>query len=116
VGAYDGDGATCADWARLHVSTNILSYTVAPTITGVPPAANIARIKLGNAVQPVDAQSLVGDREYGCFELTMDNRKTVGSPSCADCGDPVCIVFNFLKVFTAGDPNPPAPPTRPTPP
>ena len=102
IAAYDGDGATCADWARLRASMNIADYLVSPVMT---PAPNIARIKCVNAVQQVDAQSLVGDREYGGFQLEIDHQKTVGSPSCADCGNPVCLVFNSLKVVTAGNRN-----------
>ena len=34
------------------------------------------------------------------FKLTIDSQLTVGSPSCAGCLDPVCIVLNSVEVDT----------------
>jgi len=99
IQTYDGvDGTTCGDWAQNQASMNIASYEVNPAQPGVGP--NTARIKQLNAVQQASEQDLVANHEYGVFKLTMNSQLSVGSPSCAGCADPVCIVLNSVEVDT----------------
>jgi len=103
IAAYDGDGTDCVDWAAGAASMNIASYVISGQ--DVPPGGlgpNTARIKVVNAVTPSAAVDLVGSTEYGVFNLSVDNLKTVGSPSCTGCTNPVCVVFNSCLAVTVG--------------
>ena len=102
IDPYDGDGVTCADWANGLASMNIASYVISGQ--DVPPGGlgpNTARIKVVTAVDPSNLQSMIADTEYGMFELILDHGKTVGSPSCGGCTNPVCIVLNSVVVYAS---------------
>jgi hypothetical protein len=87
------DGAGCPDWALGQASMNIAAYQ-APSQFG----PNAARLLLVNAVNFDALQNLLAGREYAVFQLTIDDTKTVGTPSCAGCLTPVCLVFSKLQV------------------
>jgi hypothetical protein len=57
-----------------------------------------ARIKLVAAVGASVAGPVYGGVEYYSFLLQMSNAKTVGTPSCAGCQDPVCIVLDSINL------------------
>jgi hypothetical protein len=99
ISAYNGDGTLCVDWAGGMGSMNIVSYVVG----GLGP--NTARIKVVTGIQAAAVQDLLGGIEYGAFNLTVNNQKTVGTGACAGCLNPVCIVFNSCKLNTAGNLN-----------
>jgi hypothetical protein len=80
-------------------SGSIASYTTPFTHDpqGVP-AANWARIKLIWAVGASVAGPVNPPTEYYSFKLTMSAAKTVGSPICAGCETPVCVVLNMIRL------------------
>jgi hypothetical protein len=106
IQAYNGDGASCTDWAQGLASMNLASYVVSGQ--DIPPGGlgpNTARIKIVNAVDPTALQDLLGNTEYGVFQLTVNNAKTVGTGACAGCTNPVCIVLNSVLMTTSGNLN-----------
>jgi hypothetical protein len=92
--AADGCVAGGGDWAVGKASMNIAAYQLGNY------GPNTARILCANAIQPTAVLDLFAATEYGVFRLSISNLKTVGSPSCAGCQTPVCIVFNSLKTIT----------------
>lgn len=95
--AYNGDGTSCADWAAGQASMNIASYVIG----GI--GANTARIKMVNSVAATAYAALDASTEYGAFNITVNNAKTVGTGACAGCLSQACIVFNSINVTTAGN-------------
>lgn len=93
------DEAACPDWALGLASMNIAAYQLGKY------GPNSARILCVNAVDPTALQDLFIDVEYASFQLSINNAKTVGTPSCAGCLVPVCIVFNSCNMTTAGNLN-----------
>ena len=98
------DGASCPDLFSLQGSMNIASYTY-PTVHG----ANQARLLCVNAVPstaPVDlilADNPAGNGTWGVAKWTINNQKTVGTPSCGGCLTAACIVFNSCNITTVGN-------------
>ena len=98
------DGASCPDLFALLGSMNIASYTY-PTVHG----ANQARLLCVNAVastSPVDlilADNPAGNGTWGVARWTINNTKTVGTPSCAGCLTAACLVFNSCNITTVGN-------------
>jgi hypothetical protein len=85
------------DWAQGQASLNIAAYQLGKY------GPNTARILCVNAVQPISLQNLSPALEYGVFSLLITNVKSTGLGSCAGCLVPVCLVFNSLKMTTAGN-------------
>jgi hypothetical protein len=52
------------------------------------------------AVPATSLASLFAGQEYFVCSLTINHAKTVGTGACSGCNEPVCIVFDRLKVFT----------------
>jgi hypothetical protein len=88
------DGGSCPDLFAGSGSMNLAAYFVG--VNG----ANKARILAVNAVpstSPVNlvlAENPAGNGTWGVARFTINNNKTVGTPSCAGCSTPACIVFN----------------------
>jgi hypothetical protein len=89
------NGTNCPDMFEGQASMNIAAYQLAKH--GL---ANEARILCVNAVQAAAVVTLFAGQEYGIARWTISNTKTVGSPSCAGCQTPVCIVFNSANITT----------------
>ena len=89
------NGTNCPDMFEGQASINIAAYQLAKH--GL---ANEARILCVNAVQAAAVVTLFAGQEYGIAKWTITNSKTVGSPSCAGCATPVCIVFNSANITT----------------
>jgi len=100
----DAGNAVCADWAQGGSSGGIGAYT-----TGTPSSmgsidnslsAQHRRLVIALAVAPDALQDLTAAVEYFACNLTVGNQKTVGTPSCAGCLEPMCIVLNSINVTT----------------
>jgi hypothetical protein len=92
------NGGNCPDMFEGKASMNIVDYRVG----GQSP--NFARLLSVNAVTPSGSVNLVGGVEYSIARWTISNLKTVGSPSCAGCTTPVCIVFTSANIVTGDQP------------
>ena len=90
------DGANCPDMFAGQASMNIAAYQLDKVVTGS------ARILCVNAVAVDAIVTLDPGVEYGIAKWTITNTKTVGSPACAGCLTPVCIVFNSANITTEG--------------
>lgn len=93
----------CVDWSQSFAVGGVGAYcTSAFPCIAAPSAANVAIVKLVNAVAQENAQDLVGGTEYFDFHLLVNNAKTVGTGNCAGCSTPVCIVLNSINVVDKG--------------
>jgi hypothetical protein len=61
-------------------------------------AGSQARIKVAASVLPQDAVSVDGTSMYYAARIVISNAKTVGTPSCAGCSQPACLVLNSILV------------------
>ena len=89
-----GSAVNCADWASGQAAGGIGAYNI-----GVA-GANTARIVAALAVPASALADIFPGQEYFSYNMTLNSAKTVGSPSCAGCQTPVCIVFNSVKITT----------------
>jgi len=88
-------GATnCLDWSSGAAVGGIGNYVIGQL------GANSAVTNLAAAVPAASLASLVAGQEYFVCSLTINHTKTVGTGACPGCNEPVCIVFDRLKVFT----------------
>ena len=92
------EGTNCTDPFGGMASMNIASYVVG----GQSP--NYARLLSVNAVQAAAVVTLFAGQEYSLASWRITNSKTVGSPSCAGCTTPVCIVFSSANIITLDNP------------
>jgi hypothetical protein len=94
----------CSDWANGAAAGGLAAYTGSYGGSGLNPANYPAhrRIIAGFAVALANAVNLLATQEYFAFNLLINNARTVGSPSCAGCDQPACIVLNSMNVV-AGD-------------
>lgn len=91
----------CVDWAGGQSTGGIGFYASDPNSSVDPGVlAQHRRIKIALAVAPTALQDLVANQEYFSCNVSINNQKTVGTGACAGCTDPVCIVFNSIKVTT----------------
>lgn len=84
----------CSDWANGNASGGLGAYTVDAL------SPNKATIVAAEAVPPTALASLEPGTEYFLCRLVINHLKTVGTPSCAGCDVPVCVVFSFVNVDT----------------
>ena len=89
-------GTNCPDWDLGLASVSIAGYN--PGAVGGP---NTADINIANAVSLDQVQDLFAGQEYGVVKVTINNLKTVGSPSCAGCLVPACIVNQSVDMFSS---------------
>jgi len=92
------EGTNCSDPFAGMGSMNIASYVVG----GQSPS--YARLLSVNAIQQSAAVNLMGGAEYSLASWRITNIRTVGSPSCAGCTTPVCIVFTSANLITLDNP------------
>jgi hypothetical protein len=103
----DAANVVCEDWSNGQMVGGLGAYcTVAFPCLTPPPGANVAVIKVINAVPMSAAAVLTAGVEYYDFTLVISNTKTVGAGSCAGCTTPVCIVLNSINVVDAGNLHP----------
>jgi hypothetical protein len=98
--------AVCVDWAAGQSVGGTGAYSFESGHYIDP--NNISRHRRIKAVLAVPGNAphdLVSATEYFSCNLTIDNAKSVGTGSCAGCAEPVCIVFNSLRVTTPFGPN-----------
>jgi hypothetical protein len=89
-----GAAVNCADWASGAAVGGIGAYNIGER------GPNTARIKIAIAVPGDALVDLFGGGEYFSCNILVSNAKTVGTGNCAGCADPVCIVFNSIKITT----------------
>jgi hypothetical protein len=90
LAALVGPGS-CVDTWRAIATAAIAAYFTQANVPQVSP--NRARI-LGSISIPGDFGSLVyPGTEYFCFQIRINNAKTVGTGACTDCQVPVCLVL-----------------------
>lgn len=86
----------CADyWFLNGASMNVVQEDTARWGGRTVPRA---RIKLLGAIAISAAAPVDSTLEYYSFNFTITNVKTVGSPSCAGCDIPVCVVLNSIRL------------------
>jgi hypothetical protein len=103
------DGASCPDVFGLQGSMNIAAYQhdrANPlTVTGT---ARILSVNAVPSTAPVDlivADNPAGNGTWAVGKWTISSIRTVGSPSCAGCSTPVCIVLNSINLTVVGNTN-----------
>jgi hypothetical protein len=98
---WDASSTQCIDWGEGGAIAGIGTYCL---VTGpcfdAPASANLARLKIAEAVPATDRKELVANQDYFLFNVTLNNQKTVGTGSCEGCDVPVCIVLNSIKIST----------------
>lgn len=90
---------TCTDaWAGAGVA-GIAAYIT----NGVAPSLPLNRARiLGSISVPTSlAQSVHPGTEYICFQIRIDNARTVGT-NCTGCAEPVCLVLTEVDLSTNG--------------
>lgn len=87
----------CVDWASGQSAGGLGAYSSELGSIDAGLLGQHRRIKIAIAVA-LPLPDLVGNQEYFSTNLTINNQKTVGTPSCAGCSEPVCLVFNSLLV------------------
>jgi hypothetical protein len=97
----------CVDWSQGFAIGGLGAYCTSTfPCVGAPSAANVAIVKLIDAVPQENAQDLAGGTEYFDFNLLINNVKTVGTGACTGCQVPVCIVLNSINVVDRGNLHP----------
>jgi hypothetical protein len=121
--------ATIPDWWRLDANacrSTALSVKTDATIVGAACSHSLwdgiatvnsvgyaelrfnrMHLMVGGFVTPDEVFNLAGDgtTELAVFSLSVLNTKTVGSGSCAGCGQGACIVLNKISFDTSGQDN-----------
>lgn len=94
----------CFDWAAGQAAGGVGSYSGDAGPGGWTIDPNVIsrhrRLKIAIAVPPTALGQLVAAQEYYSTNVIVNNAKTVGTGACAGCTDPVCIVFNSVKLTT----------------
>lgn len=86
----------CADYWQGGATGAVPAYTTPSPRPGAGP--NTARIWIYFALPTMDAGPVNSQLEYYGARITINNMKTIGTPSCAGCLDPVCIVLNEVQL------------------
>jgi len=84
----------CADWGDGLSVGGVGAYNIGAR------GPNTSRIVAATAVPPASLAALFAAQEYFSFNVVINSAKTVGSPNCVGCLDPVCIVFNSVNLTT----------------
>jgi hypothetical protein len=86
-------GAACADPWQGQGSAGVAAYTT--NFNGLPCRARI----IGSVAVPEDmAVPMNPGTEYYSVKFRITNARTVGTDLCGDCFDPVCLVFNRVRI------------------
>ena len=95
--------AVCIDWSNGAAAGGLAAYNTGGSIDPANAAAH-RRIVAGFAVSAASAADLIGGQEYFALNANINNAKTVGSPSCAGCSTPVCVVLNSINAVIGTSP------------
>jgi hypothetical protein len=100
-GTVNPANTVCSDWANGQSAGGLAAYSSGGT--NIPPENYPAHrhIVAGFAVAAADSANLSASQEYFAFNLLISNARTVGSPSCAGCTAPACIVLNSINVVAS---------------
>jgi hypothetical protein len=90
----------CIDQFAGQKTSGIDGYRI-----GFGGSPNKVRLTILEAVPVADLAHVDPSGEYFAIAVRIDNAKTVGSPSCAGCSTPVCIVLNLIKLTAGGGAN-----------
>ena len=95
-----GSALLCVDWATGGASGGIGAYnanlgSIDPSFSG-----QHRRLVAAIAVPGTALVDLLANTEYFSNNILINNAKTIGTGSCAGCIEPVCIVFNSIKLTT----------------
>ena len=96
-GTVNAANAVCIDWASGAAAGGLAAYNTGGTIATANQPAH-RRFVIGMAVPALSAANLVATQEYFAFNALINNAKTVGTPNCAGCSTPVCVVLNSINV------------------
>jgi hypothetical protein len=91
---YNTPGASCVDYYGSIPGGALGGF-------GITWSGNRSRIKTVAAVDIGATAGLVPGDEVYAFTLRITNVLTTGTGACAGCLEPVCIVFNSLKLAQA---------------
>lgn len=89
----------CVDWASGGAVGSIGNYLI--NINGF----GTARILAATTMPASGLADLEAGQEYFSFRLTIDNAKTMGSPSCGGCDIPVCMILLSFRLTTPVEAN-----------
>ena len=95
--------SVCTDWAAGAAAGGFAAYVGPAYSQGTIALENLPahrRIIGGFALPVADAANLLSTQEYFAFNLVIINARTLGTPSCAGCTVPACIVLNSMNVAT----------------
>ncbi len=96
--------ANCLDLWGGNAAGGIAQYTTGTTAFP-PPYTNSALVKLVLAVPEAMSFTVPANQEVFAFRLVINHARTVGSPSCAGCGEPMCLGFSYASLTpTSGTP------------
>jgi len=84
----------CLDWAQGNAGGGIGAYSIG--VNG----PNSARVAVAVAVPSGSQATLAAQQEYFSANLVVNHAKTVGTGACAGCTEPVCIVYQSLRLTT----------------
>jgi hypothetical protein len=92
----------CVDWAAGQATGGLGRFSADAT-TSIDPLllSRHARLKAVSAVPGSALQDLVAATEYFAANFLINNLKSTGAGLCAGCADPVCLVFNSIKLTTS---------------
>ena len=96
----NGADVVCIDWAQAQSTGGVGAYNANLGSIDAGLVAQHRRLVIALAVALAGVQDLVAGTEYFSCNVPISNTRTVGTPSCAGCTTPVCIVLNSLKVTT----------------
>jgi len=101
-GTVNAANAICIDWANGAAAGGLAAYNTGGSIAIANQPAH-RRIVAGLAVPANAAADLTADQEYFAVNALINNAKTVGTPNCAGCLTPVCIVLNSVNAVIGTD-------------
>jgi hypothetical protein len=84
----------CLDWADGQATGGIGSYSIGFF------GPNSVLLQIAAAVPQSSLATLLAGQEYFVGSLVINHAKTVGTGACLGCDQPVCILFDRLRVTT----------------
>ena len=94
------DGAGCPDiWAGSG-SMNFAGFIPNYVIPGSGRILAVNAVPSTSPVELIVAENPAGNGTWAVGRFQLNNQKTVGTPNCAGCQVPVCIVLNSVLVTT----------------
>jgi hypothetical protein len=91
---FTGKTACANMWPGSPMTVGVQGYV--PTEPRGAPSQ--ARIKVAASVLPQDAFALDGTSMYYAARIIINNARTTGTPTCAGCDQPACLVLNSILI------------------